>query len=836
MMDKTASELKAQFKDWMSNPAISKNLGSHASVVRNETAELLGQHDLLMKNSKTKPTIAVFGPSQAGKSYLTAKICEGIDESVSVKIDKDYDFLRQLNPAGGRESTALVTRMTTHRDVAKRKDQSRVHGSLLSLFDLIAIFANIYASDLKQKNEISRDMISTKIESVCGSDILSQIHSSENWIDPGIIYLKRVLSYLPFDLRPFTDLLKLPAGSLEKMSAGQLTELFSSMWGEVDELSSLFEHLCEYLVELNFSSSIQIPVEAFVPREISIIDVAILSDLQKLDSYNEQLVQINPSCGGSLKIPRPVLCALISEVEFVLNQPKTPLLNSVDILDFPGARSRIRRDIQQYEESGVDKLFLRGKISHLFESASLRDEIDTLLLCVKPGPMDIATLPETITRWIDGVAESQITRRLFILTTQFDLHFPDAAGQSKGDKERFDNAIFSAVLEPFAPTEDSWIYALNFKNTFPIRNPNYPYNGFFLYEKSGREVALRDDALERIEELEKAFSESKNIKGYMHQISEKWASLMSPGDGGAYFLINDLASGDWEEIKNTRLILKQKELFLKIMSLLEPFAVHDDISKKLGQERQKFLQHFLKLQRLAEKRSLASFSEVFTVRPLDLQASVSADILSDDDTEENSLQLGGVRIPSFLQDELSEDNQAKLQSPQEKFFEKVISALLVALVEELANNLKNNNKSLPEYSDTIAYLASHFTSEHQLEKLGEKLMVLSAGWTTGLKLTDKLEPLCMVASLVFDEHFFPTAPVDKLTDVSVTANPIVSSFRFERALSGNVSFFNDWMDHIGQLIEANVANASGGGYDMALNSELLSLLEKTKSYVDQLGK
>ena len=163
MMDKTASELKAQFKDWMSNPAISKNLGSHASVVRNETAELLGQHDLLMKNSKTKPTIAVFGPSQAGKSYLTAKICEGIDESVSVKIDKDYDFLRELNPAGGRESTALVTRMTTHRDVAKRKDQSRVHGALLSLFDLIAIFANIYASDLKQKNEISRDMISTKI-------------------------------------------------------------------------------------------------------------------------------------------------------------------------------------------------------------------------------------------------------------------------------------------------------------------------------------------------------------------------------------------------------------------------------------------------------------------------------------------------------------------------------------------------------------------------------------------------------------------------------------------------------------------------------------------------
>ena len=73
MTQNSSSDLMMQFKDWMSNPAISKNLGSHVSVVRNVMEDLLGQHVLLQKNSKTRPSIAIFGPSQAGKSYLTAK-------------------------------------------------------------------------------------------------------------------------------------------------------------------------------------------------------------------------------------------------------------------------------------------------------------------------------------------------------------------------------------------------------------------------------------------------------------------------------------------------------------------------------------------------------------------------------------------------------------------------------------------------------------------------------------------------------------------------------------------------------------------------------------------
>ena len=50
MTQNSSSDLMMQFKDWMSNPAISKNLGSHMSVVWNVMEDLLGQHILLQKN------------------------------------------------------------------------------------------------------------------------------------------------------------------------------------------------------------------------------------------------------------------------------------------------------------------------------------------------------------------------------------------------------------------------------------------------------------------------------------------------------------------------------------------------------------------------------------------------------------------------------------------------------------------------------------------------------------------------------------------------------------------------------------------------------------------
>jgi hypothetical protein len=320
----------------------------------------------------------------------------------------------------------------------------------------------------------------------------------------------------------------------------------------------------------------------------------------------------------------------------------------------------------------------------------------------------------------------------------------------------------------------------------------------------------------------------------MNKISEKWNSLMSPGDGGAYFLIEELFAVDWQALKAERLKLNQEDLLKQILVLLEPVVVHDDVNKKIQQEKQNFLKHFKKLQQLLDKRDMATFADLFAIDPLDLKASISSVILSGGEREEVTSQASGIQVPSFLKGEVPEENKNVLQSSKERFFEELISALLVSLLEELDNNIKNCSKSLTTYQDSLSYLASQFTSEYQLEKLRKQLMTLSGSWTTGLKLTDNIEPICMMATRMFDNHFYGVVEGKNVTSSDVIANPTISHFGFEPKPSGNVVFFNTWMNHVGKTIEDNISNVSGGAHDLTLNAQLVVLLEKTQNHLDKI--
>jgi hypothetical protein len=65
----------------------------------------------LKGSSVRAPCVGVFGPSQAGKSYLVSALSKGSQSSLKVKLGSEYvDFLQKINPGGGRESTGVVTR------------------------------------------------------------------------------------------------------------------------------------------------------------------------------------------------------------------------------------------------------------------------------------------------------------------------------------------------------------------------------------------------------------------------------------------------------------------------------------------------------------------------------------------------------------------------------------------------------------------------------------------------------------------------------------------------------------------------------------------------------
>ena len=131
-----------------------RSVSQVASSVANEQATLIHQ-TRRAQNSGRKflgaaarpPCVGVFGPSQAGKSYLVSVLAR---PKGTHSLEADFggvrkDFITEINPPGDRESTGLVTRFTVRRDAV---DPSYpVSLRLLSETDLVKVLGNTFFSD-----------------------------------------------------------------------------------------------------------------------------------------------------------------------------------------------------------------------------------------------------------------------------------------------------------------------------------------------------------------------------------------------------------------------------------------------------------------------------------------------------------------------------------------------------------------------------------------------------------------------------------------------------------------------------------------------------------------
>ena len=88
--------------------------------------------------------VGVFGPSQAGKSYLVSALARRpLGQLTADFAGTHKDFLTEINPPGDRESTGLVTRFTAHKSA---EADHPVELRLLSETDVVKILANSFYS------------------------------------------------------------------------------------------------------------------------------------------------------------------------------------------------------------------------------------------------------------------------------------------------------------------------------------------------------------------------------------------------------------------------------------------------------------------------------------------------------------------------------------------------------------------------------------------------------------------------------------------------------------------------------------------------------------------
>ena len=102
-------------------------------------------------NVSHKPTIGVFGASQAGKSYLVSKMSAGNEQDLTTTWDgQTIDFIRHVNPQGDQsEATGFATRFTHTKSNAPAGFP--VELKIFTELEIAMILVNGFFKDIKQE-------------------------------------------------------------------------------------------------------------------------------------------------------------------------------------------------------------------------------------------------------------------------------------------------------------------------------------------------------------------------------------------------------------------------------------------------------------------------------------------------------------------------------------------------------------------------------------------------------------------------------------------------------------------------------------------------------------
>src|ERR1700745_725390 len=139
---------------WVRNDVNARRISSVRSTLDRDLRRSFIEADRLAKAIDRPMCVGVFGPSQAGKSYLISALARRGTEQALVAFEgvtPGLDFVRQINPEGGRESTGLVTRFSMRRGPAPPGYPVAVR--LLSQSDLVKILGNTYLLDCELDDE-----------------------------------------------------------------------------------------------------------------------------------------------------------------------------------------------------------------------------------------------------------------------------------------------------------------------------------------------------------------------------------------------------------------------------------------------------------------------------------------------------------------------------------------------------------------------------------------------------------------------------------------------------------------------------------------------------------
>ena len=495
------------------------------------------------------------------------------------------------------------------------KDYVKVRN--LSVVDIILLLTDSYYNDIKinPDNVLKYNDINTCLEQISGlwnAHIVQHDKIEEDDIKDINDYIRDTIGNAATSVIQ-SNFCKIVAPIIQYVAYDKWVDIFSLLWNKNTEISHLFSVLINEYKKLDFNTEVYVPFDAVLREKGTLLKIDWLDTVCdiKADTGNDIIYTDVYDIKGNViahDFNKGNLSALIAELTFEL--PATlaserRFLEKIDLLDFPGARSR-----EKFKEADIHtvlpKVLHRGKVAYLFNKYSHSLKISSVLFCHHNDQKAEATIGDTINNWIeDNIGATPEDRAnmltntdgiapLFFIATKFNIDLertktdnPDTKDRLAGHWNRFDT-VFPEIIKPNRWL-DEWasgepIGRINtFQNIYPLRDfywsgkkgvfDGYSDGAVKSEEKSVHKYA---DYPEYFEDLKESFLQNEFVKKHFANPEKTWNDVATINNDGSKAIIHNLdAISDYldDARKQKYLIQLQKikqEMFKALSVYFEP--------------------------------------------------------------------------------------------------------------------------------------------------------------------------------------------------------------------------------------------------------------------------
>lgn len=594
---------------------------------------------------------AIFGASQVGKSYMSNYLLA--TETSPTRI---YDtqgasvgFLSSVNPTGnGKEATALITRFSTKNLCGANPDYP-YQVVMLSPVDIILVIVDSYFNDIDGQIVPDKEAVFEEInrltEKYAGSAPVQDVISIDS------IY--EIMEYFNGDYlskRPDFRENLISAGYFE--SLGNLinaipvedwANVFGFFWGHHPVITEIFTKLIKVSKSLGFSKKTFVSFDAINKQEGTILHVDRIYELVGIDNLSEetkatiemarvQRINVLTENGNVVRnVSKDTFCALAQEVDFTIADPtnplsakeieeKKPVLSKMDVLDFPGARSREEISVSNLGYETAVTMVVRGKVAYLFNKYSAQYLISSLLFCQDERQAEVKSLPKLVSSWVERTLGSNVAERteflkgvrqtspLLMIATKFNHYLAKDDTILDGDTVKYEQMLvrwkrFGSALRNVAHIKgssdswfDNWTDGKPFQAIFPLRAFKYSqfsglYTGYS--EKNdviiSHEEARSEDFDRYFKELRKSFLDSSSdfIQMYFKDPEETWEAVTEVGQDGSWPILNYLkdVADKMSSMREALFMRVLQNCFNQLVNSLLKFYHDDNAAAELQKQR-----------------------------------------------------------------------------------------------------------------------------------------------------------------------------------------------------------------------------------------------------------